>query len=60
MYEIHQQVFENELMLLHDMQVNEHHAMDNYFDLMDAMDHVMLMHYEDVKLNVDDDEYDVQ
>ena len=43
MYEIHQQVFVNELMLLHDMQVNENHAMDNHFDLMNAMVHVVMM-----------------
>jgi hypothetical protein len=60
MYEFRQQVFENELMLLHGKRVNEHHAMDNYFDLMNAMDHVILMNYEDVMLNVADDEYDVQ
>jgi len=40
-------------MLLHDRQVNEHHAMDNHFDLMNAMVHVvMMMHYEDVNANV--------
>jgi hypothetical protein len=39
--------------LLHDRQVNEHHAMDNHFDLMNAMVHVvMMMHYEDVNANV--------
>ncbi len=48
MYEIHYWVFVLELMLLHDRQVNEHHAMDNHFDLMNAMVHVvMMMHYED-------------
>jgi len=41
--EIHRQVFENELMLLHDRQVNENHAMDNHFDLMNAMVHVVMM-----------------
>src|SRR5689334_11740151 len=43
MYEIHEQVFVNEQVLLHDRQVNEHHAMDNHFDLMDAMVHVAMM-----------------
>jgi hypothetical protein len=43
MYENHQQVFVNELMLLHDKQVNENHAMDNHFDLMNAMVHVVMM-----------------
>jgi hypothetical protein len=43
MYEIRQQVFDYELMLLHDRQVNEHHAMDNHFDWMNAMDHVVMM-----------------
>ncbi len=60
MYEIHQLVFEIELMLLHDKQEDEHHAMDNHFDLMDAMAHVVLMNYVDGNLNVIDDEYDVQ
>jgi len=43
MYGFHRQVFVNELMLLHDMQVNENHAMDNHFDWMNAMVHEVMM-----------------
>jgi hypothetical protein len=40
---IHQQVFENELMWLHDRQANEHRAKDNHFDWKDAMVHGVMM-----------------